>query len=122
MSVACQNWVWRYSKTTGNDRLLLLAIADCADDDGDNAWPSVETLADKATCSERTVQRRIQVLEETGCLTVLRGAGRNGTHRYRVRMDKGASKESKEKRRRPAAAPKAVDNAPGGDTAVSSEG
>lgn len=113
MSVACQNWVWKYSKTTGNDRLLLLAIADCADDEGDNAWPSVETLADKATCSERTVQRRIQVLEETGCLTVLRGAGRNGTHRYRVHMDAGAAKPPKTPRPRRPVREKPVDNPQG---------
>lgn len=115
MSVACQTWVWQHSKTTGNDRLLLLAIADCADDDGDNAWPSVETLADKATCSERTVQRRIQHLEEIGCLTVLRGAGRHGTHRYRVHMDAGAAKPPKPRRARPSAPMNPVDNPPGGD-------
>jgi hypothetical protein len=115
MSVVCQTWVWQRSKTTGNDRLLLLAIADCADDDGDNAWPSVETLADKATCSERTVQRRIQHLEEIGCLTVIRGAGRNGTHRYRVHMDERAAKPPRPRRPRAAAPANPVDNPQGGD-------
>ena len=101
MSVAVSSWVWKHSKTNGNDRLLLLAIADVADDDGDNAWPSIATLADKATVSERTVQRRIQKLEELGCLTVHRGAGRHGTHRYRVRMDDGAKKPPKAAKPRP---------------------
>jgi len=122
MSVKVSAWVWEHSKTTGNDRLLLLAIADCADDDGDNAWPSVDTLAEKATCSERTVQRRIQHLEEVGCLTVLRGAGRNGTHRYRVHMDKGAMKPPKPKRASTPAGEKAVDNPQGGDKLSPPEG
>lgn len=115
MSVEVSAWVWKHSKTTGNDRLLLLAIADCADDDGDNAWPSVETLADKATCSERTVQRRIQALEDASCLTVTRGAGRNGTHRYRVHMDEKARKPEKTTKKRPVDGGNAVDNPGRGD-------
>ena len=91
MSVAVSSWVWKHSKTGGGDRLLLLAIADCADDDGDNAWPSVATLASKTQTSDRTVQRGIERLEREGCLEVHRGAGRGGTHRYRVLMDARAA-------------------------------
>lgn len=92
MSVKVSAWVWEHSKTGGGDRLLLLAIADCADDDGDNAWPSVATLAHKTQTADRTVQRGIERLEAAGCLQVTRGAGRGGTHRYRVLMTPEAAK------------------------------
>lgn len=36
-------WVWDQSTTAGNERLVLLAIADTADDHGGNAWPSIWT-------------------------------------------------------------------------------
>lgn len=75
MSVKAMQWVWEHSRSGGNLRLVLLAIADSADHDGDNAWPSVATIAAKCSLSERTVQRAIQVLEEMGELVVARQAG-----------------------------------------------
>jgi hypothetical protein len=32
-------WVWQHSRADGNVRLVLLAIADSANDDGLDAWP-----------------------------------------------------------------------------------
>lgn len=46
MSVRTMAKVWELSANRGNDLLMLLAIADFADDDG-NAYPSVQTLAHK---------------------------------------------------------------------------
>ena len=78
--------VFSHSTAAGADRLLLLAIADHAGDDGDDAWPSVPTLARKTGISERSVQRGISRLVDGGHLAVTRCAGRNGTNRYRVLM------------------------------------
>jgi hypothetical protein len=75
VSVDVISWVWRSSAATGTDRLVLLAIADAADSDGTNAWPSVATLARKAAVSNRTVQRSIGNLVELGELEVLEQAG-----------------------------------------------
>jgi hypothetical protein len=79
-------WVFTHSTAAGADRLLLLAIADHAGDDGGDAWPSVPTLARKTGMSERTVQRGIGRLVDGGHLAVDRCAGRRGTNRYRVLM------------------------------------
>jgi hypothetical protein len=86
VSVAVMTWVFQHSQSTGNDRLVLLAIADRANDDGDDCWPSIPTLARKARCSERTVQRSIKSLAALGELAVEEGAGPHGVNRYRVLM------------------------------------
>jgi len=46
MSVRSIGRVWDHSAASGSFLLMLLAIADFADDDG-NAYPSVPTLARK---------------------------------------------------------------------------
>ena len=74
------NWIWTSSPTSGNERLVLLALADaCSRDDGTGCWPSIATIARKANISERTVQRVLDRLERTGHLKVHRGQG--GAHR-----------------------------------------
>ena len=85
MSVRVQSWVWRYSRATGNALIVLLKIADNADDDGSNAWPSIAYLAEMCRCSEMTVRRAIAVLKELGELEVdlQAGGGRRTPPQYR---------------------------------------
>lgn len=83
------SWVWQHSTSEGIDRLVLLAIADAADDDGGNAWPSVATLARKTRVDPRTVQRAVRRLVAVGELTMRSNAGRNGVNVYRVTMTPG---------------------------------
>lgn len=70
----------------GNERLLALAMADHARDDGSRIWPSVSELARKTLQSERTVQRQIANMVARGWLQVVRRAsGRPGdTNEYRI--------------------------------------
>ncbi|MGH3341373.1 MAG: helix-turn-helix domain-containing protein [Carbonactinosporaceae bacterium] len=84
MSVRVMTWVWEHSPTAGNELLMLLAIADCADDHGTNAWPSVPTLAVKTRLDIRTVQRITRRLEAAGHLLVTPSAGRRNTNLYTV--------------------------------------
>jgi len=63
-------WVWDHSTAAGSDLLVLLAIADSADHDGTNAWPSLESLARKARIDRRNVRRCVRRLEELGELRV----------------------------------------------------
>jgi hypothetical protein len=80
------NWVWASSPTSGNERLVLLALADaCSRDDGRGCWPSAATIARKANVSDRTVRRVISRLEADGRLIVHRGGGRAGaTNSYTI--------------------------------------
>lgn len=66
MSVECMSRVFKKSASTGNDRFVLLAIADNAWEDGTNSWPSVALIAWKTGLSERTVRRCLDNLEKLG--------------------------------------------------------
>ena len=76
MSVKIMQQVFERSASKGNDRLVLLALADEANDEGTNAWPSINTIAFKAGgIDERTARRCIRNLEELGELRVDLNAG-----------------------------------------------
>ena len=83
MSIRVQTWVWDHSQSSGNDLLVLLAIADEADDDGTNAFPSIDRLTRKARINRATTMRVIKRLEDMGELLVTRPE-RHGRGRYNV--------------------------------------
>lgn len=87
MSVRAIGWVWDNSESEGAARLVLLAIADCANAPGMDAWPSMAEICRKTRLSERGVQKAIGKLVEIGELEVSRGAGRGRTNRYRIVME-----------------------------------
>lgn len=60
MSIRAMNWAWQV-ELEPSSKLLLLALADIADDKG-LAWPSVSTLARKSCVSVRTAQRVLRQL------------------------------------------------------------
>jgi Helix-turn-helix domain len=93
MSFQAVSWVLEHSRARGNARLVLISIAACSNREGENAWPSVETLAREARVSERTVQYAIRRLEQLGELRVVRRSGENGrteSNRYDVLMRSGS--------------------------------
>jgi len=61
--------VWERSSQRGTALLLLLAIADNANDEGE-AWPSVPTMAKKIRMSERYTRIVLRELEASGELVI----------------------------------------------------
>ncbi|QIG58748.1 helix-turn-helix DNA-binding domain protein [Gordonia phage DatBoi] len=49
--------------------LVLVALAERSDENGRNAWPTRAWLAKRARISTRTVQRRLNILEEAGLIS-----------------------------------------------------
>ena len=74
MSVRTMARVWALSKQSGTGLLMLLAIADFADDDG-NAYPSVGTLAAKCRMSDRNANHILAALQAAGELEVRHNEG-----------------------------------------------
>ncbi|MEV0015402.1 helix-turn-helix domain-containing protein [Streptomyces tendae] len=83
MSFKVTNWVWARSESRNGARLVMLALADRADDNG-YSWPSIDDLAERTKLSPRAVQKAIAVLAELGELDVENGGGRHRSNRYRI--------------------------------------
>lgn len=90
MSVKTSTWVWHHSQATHSARLVLLALADYAHDDGGNAFPSVTTLTKKTKLSRRAVQVALRDLEEMGEIRKT-GIHASGTNIYRINTGHGAN-------------------------------
>lgn len=86
MSIKLMSQVWEMADVSGSELLLLLALADYANDK-DICWPSLPTLAKRARISERQTQRVIQQLEADGHIEVLeRGNGAGHSSKYRLTL------------------------------------
>ena len=69
-----------------SEKLALLALADCANDEG-FCWPSMATLAKKCSKSDRTVQKAVQSLMEKGHLSRDERPGKGVFYRIHPRRD-----------------------------------
>jgi hypothetical protein len=66
--------VWETDLST-SEKMVLLIIADHASDDGTNSWPSVSTIARKASLSDRQVKRILRELQDQGLIRIELQAG-----------------------------------------------
>jgi hypothetical protein len=87
MSKEARDAVWEHSRTTGNARVLMLALAEYTHPKKGVAWPSLATLARRVGVTRRAVRRLLRHCEEAGELRVLScGCGRGHTSRYRITL------------------------------------
>lgn len=71
MSIKLMNDVLECKTDTPAEKLLLLVVANYADDEGGNIFPSKRTLAAKTGLDERTVQRIVAKLVDASVLVVV---------------------------------------------------
>lgn len=76
MSVDATRWAWMQGAVKGTDKLVLLALADRADE-GHRCWPSTARLESDTGLYRETIHASIERLEAAGLLVVTRrnGAG-----------------------------------------------
>ncbi len=91
MSDRASAWAWRQHPKTTSQKLVLMAVADRADEDGE-CWPSLHWISEKcAPMTERTVRRVITELAEQGFIAKAerrrRSDGSLGTWIYRLPLD-----------------------------------
>jgi len=96
MSLIVSGQVWTHSTAKGGDLVVLLAIADNADEETYEAFPGIEYLADKTNLSTRGVRYAIKRLVEAGELEILeRGGFRQGESRANLyRVNCGTNRQS----------------------------
>lgn len=96
MSIALMTLARKTALPT-NEKFVLMALADWADDNGTNCWPSIYELSEYLTCSERTVQRLLRDLEQGGWIAVVGNHNGGGTSRHYAlnvpKMDEAAKVE-----------------------------
>lgn len=88
MSLRTLSWAWEQELTNPTQKLVLLALADHADDNG-TCWPSMNLIADRCLLSTRQVQRIAADLEQHGLISRERRRrpdGSLGTYTYRLNM------------------------------------
>jgi hypothetical protein len=83
MSIQVWNRVWDHSTARTGELLVLLAIADHANDRG-LAWPGIESLALKTRQTPRHLTRCLKRLSTAGELVIHAQCGPHGTNRYQV--------------------------------------
>ena len=90
MSVKMMNNVFERSLTTGNARLVLLALADTCSDEG-VCFPSIKTIAKKANVSEETTRKFLHAFEKIGlveCEERFNPVGRRTSNTYKLNLEK----------------------------------
>jgi hypothetical protein len=85
MSVRVSQSVWQRSKQSGERLLVLLALADWADDRG-RAWPTLAMLMRKTRLTDRGVQKMLNDLIASGELVIERGGGRGRRNQYQITL------------------------------------
>ena len=65
MSIRVMSYVWDIPLFKGSDKLVMLCLADHADDKG-ICWPSIDTIARKSGVSPTTVKTTLKKLEAGG--------------------------------------------------------
>jgi hypothetical protein len=90
-----------YSVSASTAKLILLAMADSADDFGENSFNSIDTLAQKTSLKRRSVPRVIRAMEANGYCKY-RGLSVYGTSNYSINLKKlGYAPERRSKVGRP---------------------
>lgn len=85
MSIKVMTRVWEFAPVRGGALLVLLALADYANDNG-LCWPSVESIAEKARLRERQTRQILKDLHDGGLITREKGTGPYGANMYKVLM------------------------------------
>jgi len=86
MSIKIMSHVWENGPDDRGELLVMLALADFADDRG-RCWPSIATIARRARMTPRSAQRILRKLEADGSVEISTGSARSGCNQYKINTD-----------------------------------
>ena len=88
MSIKVMTWAWGLSNMNSGEKLVLLALADHADDEG-YCWPGTTGIAVKCSISRPTLNKHLHTLADLKILCVAHrqdGAGRTISNGYQLHL------------------------------------
>jgi DNA-binding transcriptional ArsR family regulator len=85
MSISLMTDVWRLP-LQATRKMVLLALADNANDEGTDCWPSIGKLVEKCSMSERAIQGHLAALEESGYIKRHERLGRS--NKFTIYVDR----------------------------------
>jgi len=87
MSIAHYKHIWsNYPEIKGSQKLVLLALAEFANEDNNECWPSIARLSEMTGLKDRQVQNILRELKEDGYIEIEVNHGRKNTNVYRLTM------------------------------------
>jgi hypothetical protein len=86
MSVKVMGLAWYMSGLNSTQKIVLLALADHANDEGKHCYPSVERLARKCSLHERTVRRILSEFREGELIKVVGKAKQHRPTEYKINI------------------------------------
>ena len=91
MSIEALNWAWSVPDVSPAQKLVLLALANYADERG-KCWPSIRTVSERTCLARRTVSRSLETLGKAGLVksvTRSRDDGSQSSNVYHLPIKKG---------------------------------
>jgi DnaD/phage-associated family protein len=101
MSIKMINLVWDIEGLSPAQKLVLLALADHANDSGNSIRPGVARLISKTSLSERAVRRALADLRSVGWIVVVKNSTNREPNHYRLNVEKINVKEIRGARNAP---------------------
>lgn len=88
MSLALLPLIWRMKPgiLTSSEKIVLLRLADFAQEDGSSIYPCLKRIAEETSLSLRTVQRAITELLEKGCLQLVQSFTSRKPNIYQINV------------------------------------
>lgn len=90
MSIYLMTAIWKGVDLPTNRKVVLLKLADHADDEGQNCWPSVGRIAHECGVVPRTVQMILREFEKEEIIRIEGnpGGGRGRSRHYRIDVER----------------------------------
>lgn len=87
MSIKHYKHVWaNYPEVKGSHKLILLALAEFANEDSNECWPSIARLSEMTGLKDRQVQVLLRDLKADGYIEIETNYGRKNTNVYKLTM------------------------------------
>ena len=84
MSIQAVAWALDHSQSRGVDRLVLIALANHANGETGQCWPSQRTIAREAGVATGTVSEALKRLTEIGEVEIVAPGDQRRSTRYRL--------------------------------------